>query len=119
MVLKVGKYGRFYGCSTWAETKCPGSHTATLSGAPTGAPVNARVRKLRKRTAQAIERIKYGWEDDLSLNLSNFPTGSIASWGEMECIQALRALNEQVSRYDLLSLDQDFLDLLGDADPTA
>lgn len=110
MVLKVGKFGRFYGCRTWGETGCRGSHKADLTtGAPRGVPAKARVRDLRKRVLRAAENF-----DNTGFPLPKLPNGCVAEWGETECIQALRALGGPVTRYDLLNLDGDAVDFLLD-----
>lgn len=125
MVLKVGKYGRFYGCSTWAETKCPGSHTATVTGAPTGIPAPKDVRALRKRVVERVIVLQTEWLHERDGNLigvlqrDDFPKGAISTWNASDCLRSLRLLKGVVSRYDLIRLDEDFLDILGDVDPTA
>lgn len=112
MALKAGKFGRFYGCSTWAETGCGGSHGANfLTGAPVGTPAEARVRRLRKRVMQAAEDFDNGNYDFDFESIGELPEGRVANWGEAECVQALRALGAPVTQYDLLALDADPLEL--------
>ncbi len=57
MVLKPSKFGQFYGCSRWAETKCPGSHGAHANGAPLGTPANRATKDARIRAHEAFDTL--------------------------------------------------------------
>jgi ssDNA-binding Zn-finger/Zn-ribbon topoisomerase 1 len=116
--LKVGKFGRFYGCSEWANTRCSGSHGATITGAPVGIPANKKTRALRKRAVEAIKLKIEQLERLEQLNPGSsgdfpdfaFPTVPISCWDEAQCLQVLQHLGG-ASRWDLLSFDEDFLEL--------
>ncbi len=45
--LNLGRYGRFYGCETHAETGCRGGVSAHEDGTPMGTPAKAEERALR------------------------------------------------------------------------
>ena len=85
--LKVGRFGRFYGCSTWGTTRCKGTHGASLTGAPLGVPAEASVRKLRARVMQHLEERATRFPvmgDDAYIDfvpLPDLPEGSVSTWG--------------------------------------
>lgn len=116
LVLKAGRFGRFYGCHAYEETGCKGSHSAHEDGAPKGTPANAMVRKLRARVMKLIEE----WDDptrrvlgdDAYVDFRPFPEmpeGPVSRWGRDECNTALKALGE-VFRWDLIGGPDDLLD---------
>ncbi len=118
LTLKLGKFGRFYGCSKWSETGCKGSHGASLTGAPLGVPANAKTRNLRRRVVRTIHILR---DDDTLLH--RLPEDfcydkPVSAWDDATCVQFLRATEGEVTKWDLLNLDKDFLDLMGDIDPT-
>lgn len=49
--LNLGRYGRFYGCETHAETGCRGGVSAFEDGTPMGLPAPADERALRRQLA--------------------------------------------------------------------
>lgn len=50
MVLRLGTYGRFYGCANWENTKCPGTVSAHDDGTPYGLPARTgSLTKIRRR----------------------------------------------------------------------
>ena len=48
MKLKPSRFGLFYGCSTWSDTGCKGSHGARSDGKPHGKPANEATKKARR-----------------------------------------------------------------------
>lgn len=100
MKLKVGRYGRFYGCVEYSKTGCKGSVTAKDSGAPAGIPAKAQVRALRKQVLDGIEEEQQaffdgdiGFSKDLSTSHPRWPKGKVGQWGLMECLAALEILD--------------------------
>lgn len=73
MRLKVGRFGRFYGCSTWKKTGCRGAVSAHEDGTPlgpavpTGSAAKERRRKMmrRKNPPTRWERLREESELDL------------------------------------------------------
>jgi ssDNA-binding Zn-finger/Zn-ribbon topoisomerase 1 len=58
LVLKVTKYGKFYGCSNFRVTGCRGSHSAHQeTGEPMGTPARAEVRAARMRAHRAFDEL--------------------------------------------------------------
>jgi hypothetical protein len=58
LVLKVAKYGKFYGCSQWRFTGCTGSHGAHQeSGKPMGIPAKQEVKEARQRAHRAFDEL--------------------------------------------------------------
>ena len=57
MELKPSRYGQFYGCSTWRETKCPGSHGAHPDGRPLGIPASKATKEARMRAHECFDRL--------------------------------------------------------------
>lgn len=57
MRLLVSREGGppYYGCSRFAETRCPGAHGADLKGAPLGVPGNRATRDARRRAHDAFD----------------------------------------------------------------
>jgi len=56
-VLKASRHGLFYGCETWHDTRCPGTHGAHPDGRPLGVPADQRTKSARRRA--------HGWFDRL------------------------------------------------------
>jgi len=60
--LQLSRYGRFYGCETWRQTRCRGAVSAHDDGtpygppAPTGSPEKERRRRTMKGKVQLEER---------------------------------------------------------------
>lgn len=62
LVLKRGKFGLFYGCSTWDVTRCDGMHSAhQSSGAPQGVPGDNATRKARRQAHATFDTL---WQID-------------------------------------------------------
>lgn len=57
LTLRLGRYGRFYGCAMYHETGCKGSISADDSGRPKGWPGNAETRRARKRLVEFLTRV--------------------------------------------------------------
>ena len=58
MVLRRGRYRRFYGCTRFPD--CKGCHAAHKDGRPTGIPATADVRAARVRAHAALAAITDG-----------------------------------------------------------
>lgn len=54
MRLRLSRFGRFYGCTKWAETKCGSALSAKDDGTPKGFPVKKHVRKLRREVLDLL-----------------------------------------------------------------
>lgn len=52
--LRVGKYGRFYGCAKYEATGCKGGISANDDGTPKGWPGDARTRAARKKLVELL-----------------------------------------------------------------
>jgi ssDNA-binding Zn-finger/Zn-ribbon topoisomerase 1 len=93
--LRVGRYGRFYGCTNFSVNGCKGSVTARDDGTPAGIPAKARIRVLRHQVMKQLEGKDYGGpfggEPDPTLD-PEWPETPVGQWGEPECITALRLL---------------------------
>lgn len=48
MRLRPSKFGLFYGCTAWADTKCSGGHGARSDGTPHGVPANKETKEARQ-----------------------------------------------------------------------
>ena len=59
MILKKGKYNKFYGCVQWPE--CTGSHGAHADGTPLGIPANKETKAWRIKAHDAFDRL---WKQD-------------------------------------------------------
>jgi len=58
LVLKEGRFGKFYGCSQWRYTGCRGSHSAhQATGKPMGTPAKAEVKAARMRAHRAFDEL--------------------------------------------------------------
>jgi len=57
MKLKCSRYGLFYGCSSWQDTGCEGSHGAHPDGAPRGVPANRATKDARIEAHRLFDRI--------------------------------------------------------------
>ena len=55
MIIRVGRFGRFYGCIRYKETGCRGSISAFENGKPKGWPGNAATRAARSKVIQLLE----------------------------------------------------------------
>lgn len=64
MRLKVSRFGRFYGCSTWSKTKCRGAVAAHDDGTPFGKPVptGSKEKAQRRKRMQRRENPPTRWE---------------------------------------------------------
>lgn len=62
LVLKPSRFGKFYGCSRWAETQCPGSHGAHPDGRPLGIPADRATKEARIRAHDAFDELWKGAE---------------------------------------------------------
>lgn len=95
MVLREGRYGLFYGCSAWSETRCPGSHKALFNGAPCGVPANQETRRARKELCTLLEQaMKRG---------TPFPWSGVGEMSLDECQDKIRKVRYTLggySRYD-------------------
>lgn len=58
MRLRLGRFGRFYGCVEFQRTSCRGSHGADVDGNPLGFPVNQEGRKARQEALLAFQEFK-------------------------------------------------------------
>jgi len=95
LILKYSKYGKFWGCLKWSETKCEGSVGAHPDGRPLGVPASKRVRELRKQVHKAFDRKwkngemsrkeAYGWMRR-SMRMSE-DEAHIANFDEDKCNQ--------------------------------
>ena len=56
MALKLGRFGRFYGCTQYNKTGCKGSCSALDDGAPSGLPIPRDQRFLRRQSAQLLHK---------------------------------------------------------------
>lgn len=101
MALKLGRYGRFYGCANWSSNGCKGGVSARDDGSPAGIPAKARIRVLRKQVMDALQgdlmaqcltvmpENPDGWPE----THPNWPkVGGVGKWGEAECLEALHVL---------------------------
>lgn len=129
MVLKIGRYGRFYGCRQYDSTGCQGSHSAKRDGAPKGIPGDKRTRQLRRQIIDRLtdlkiqdpeadigKRFKSLWQltehDELKIGRMDADT----------CQRALVLIETRVqegplSRYDRILLDEDESHENADAPP--
>lgn len=57
MNLKPSRFGLFYGCSKWAETKCPGGHGAHRDGTPLGVPANKATKEARQAAHHVFDHL--------------------------------------------------------------
>ena len=57
MRLKPSRFGLFYGCSTWSDTRCPGGHGARLDGTPHGIPANQETKKARQAAHYVFDHL--------------------------------------------------------------
>lgn len=57
LVLRLGRYGRFYGCEKYQETGCKGGISAHHDGTPKGWPGNAATRAARKQLVKKFEAL--------------------------------------------------------------
>jgi hypothetical protein len=62
MRLKPSKFGLFYGCSKWVETKCPGAHGAHKDGTPLGVPADKATKEVRQVTHHVFDHL---WKTSL------------------------------------------------------
>jgi hypothetical protein len=58
LCLRTSKHGVFYGCSSFFDTGCKGSHGADANGHPCGIPAPAATRALRQQAMLMYERVK-------------------------------------------------------------
>ena len=126
LVLRLGRFGRFYGCTQYEVTGCKGSVSANDDGSPKGWPANAETRKMRHKLAERFKTIslheKHPSDNDL-------PRGQRFRWrttcevlgkdpkhgfniGELDkaaCERALEALDildkPKKTRWDHMRLD--------------
>jgi len=59
-VLKDSRYGPFWGCETWATTRCCGAVGAHPDGTPLGVPAGQKTKQLRIQAHQAFDQL---WKD--------------------------------------------------------
>jgi len=117
LTLRVGRYGRFYGC-------VKGAISANDDGTPRGIPAKAQVRTLRKQVMDALEGRRQNhfrdgdflgpppdWEGD-----PDWPkTEGVGRWGKKDCLKALGVmgiepkLDPPPTRYERILAD-DWLD---------
>lgn len=64
LVLRIGRYGRFYGCEKYTETGCKGGISAFPDGRPKGWPGNAATRAARKQLVEKFEALSPNFEYD-------------------------------------------------------
>lgn len=62
LIFKPSKYGGFYGCERWRETKCPGAHGAHPDGSPLGTPASQATRRARVQAHAAFDQL---WKSKL------------------------------------------------------
>lgn len=55
LVLRLGRYGRFYGCEKYQETGCKGGVSARHDGTPKGWPGDAATRRARFHLVRRLE----------------------------------------------------------------
>lgn len=56
LTLRLGRYGRFYGCNRFDETGCKGGVSAFEDGSPKGWPGNAETRTARRHLVERLEQ---------------------------------------------------------------
>lgn len=57
LALRLGRYGRFYGCVMFPETGCRGGVSADETGRPKGWPGDATTRAARRRVVRHFEQL--------------------------------------------------------------
>lgn len=57
MRLKPSRFGLFYGCSKWAETRCPGGHGAHRDGTPLGVPADRKTKEARQAAHHVFDQL--------------------------------------------------------------
>lgn len=61
MVLRLSKYGLFYGCPRFPQ--CRGTHCAHPDGAPIGIPCNAETKRARMAAHAAFDGMWKAWAE--------------------------------------------------------
>lgn len=64
--LKLGRYGRFYGCTKYKKTGCQGSLSAHDDGSPKGHPGDKVTRIGRKEVVEILEAVNAAVIADLN-----------------------------------------------------
>lgn len=95
MQLRVGRFGRFYGCSQYQETGCKGSVTAREDGTPAGIPGTARVRALRHQIMQLMDNRRTGPHFGWPVEDPKWPKNGVGKWDEDDCHTALELMGVQ------------------------
>jgi len=67
MKLKLGRYGRFYGCTKYNKTGCKGSLSAHDDGSPKGHPGDKVTRLGRKEVVEILEAVNAAVIADLNM----------------------------------------------------
>lgn len=119
LVLKASRYGRFYGCRTWKDTKCPGAVSARRDGRPLGIPINKEGRAARARVLRAFEQLPPRLPSNFISELSVFLGRDVFSIGTLdaqECEKTLRFLERYGAPKSVWSLladdDEDVVDIM-------
>lgn len=60
LILKPSRYGPFWGCERWRETRCNGSVGAHPDGRPLGTPVTQDVKLLRIELHNLFDQLWQG-----------------------------------------------------------
>ncbi len=100
LILKESRYGKFYGCETWHDTKCPGSIGAHPDGRPLGRLANQQTKRARQRAHVVFNKLwevagltrkqAYAWmRREMGLSKEE---GHIAMFDTAQCEQLIKLL---------------------------
>jgi len=125
--LRLGKYGRFYGCTRYETDGCKGGVSANDDGTPKGWPGDAKTRAARKQLVELLGQtslydlepgengdVRYGdrWKYRTFLKVLGKKAGAPMNIAEMnveQCLRAVEALTiigkNQRSCWDMIRLD--------------
>lgn len=124
--LRLGRYGRFYGCQQFEATGCKGGVSAHDNGIPKGWPGNTETRAARKRLVDRLGTVSlfYDPADGLTMRLADRPRYQtlceivgvepangfkVAELDKDQCERAIEALDifaqPEQTRYDLIRLE--------------
>ena len=94
LVLKESKYGLFYGCTMWPQTRCPGAHGAHPDGTPLGIPASKETKQYRMKAHDAFDRL---WKQ---------PTKVTDRAGAYKWMRAVMHLTEEEAHIGRFTIEQ-------------
>jgi len=105
MLLKDSRNGVFYGCVTWHNTRCKGSHSAHQgTGLPMGVPATKDTKKLRQdahltfdqlwKTGRMKRKEAYTWlADKMGLDKDQ---AHIGAFDDNQCRQVIKIVEREL-----------------------